>query len=97
LQAVVASGVCRRQLLAQLLILLLKLAEAPLKAADFSPASENHSVLPLTVMTRGDTQNYESHDRFPLPQPFSREWRRAFRESRARLSDMQWLMVVVAW
>jgi hypothetical protein len=53
LQAVVARGLGRRQLLAQRLILLLELAEARLKAADFSPASENHFLL-LTVMTSPD-------------------------------------------
>ena len=39
----------------------------------------------LTVMTRRDTPNHESHDRPLFPQPFSREGRREFPESHARL------------
>jgi hypothetical protein len=39
----------------------------------------------LTVMTQRDTPNHGSHDRPLFPRPFSREGRREFRESHARL------------
>jgi hypothetical protein len=39
-----------------------------------------------TVVTRGDTPDHKSHDRFPHPQPFSRRGRRELSESLTRLS-----------